>query len=140
MTKIKDIHLIAFYVQTPRVGVQTQVAGWNKNPDNFQYDERIEFTRGLSGKDRQYAGVVLNLAEKKVVYNKFGDQKTFDDLFKYFLEGYPEYVIQTMAQLDMAYLEQFIPKEEPKSTAEVTVIQEPKTKSKKPKDEKAEAK
>jgi hypothetical protein len=33
-------------------------------------------------------------------------------LFKYFLEGYPQYVIQTMAQLDMAYLEQFIPKEE----------------------------
>jgi len=33
--KIKDIHLIAFYVQKPRSGVQTQIAGWNKNPDNF---------------------------------------------------------------------------------------------------------
>ena len=142
MTKIRDIHLIAFYVQKPRAGVQTQVAGWNKNPDNFQYDERIEFTRGLSGKDRQYAGVILNLAEKTIVYNKFGDKKTFDDLFKYFLEGYPEYVIQTMAQLDMAYLEQFIPKEEPKTEAEVTVVEEPKTKSKKSKskDEKAEVK
>jgi len=32
-------------------------------------------------------------------------------LFKYFLEAYPKYVIQVMAQLDMAYLEQFIPKE-----------------------------
>jgi hypothetical protein len=62
--KIKDIHLIAFYVQKPRAGVQTQVAGWNKNPDNFQYDERIEFTKGLSSKDRQYAGVILNLNEK----------------------------------------------------------------------------
>jgi hypothetical protein len=111
--KIKDIHLIAFYVQKPRAGVQTQIAGWTKNPDNYQFDERIEFTKGLSSKDRQYAGVILNLNEKKVVYNKFGTEKTFDDLFKYFLEGYPQYVIQTMAQLDMAYLEQFIPKEEP---------------------------
>jgi hypothetical protein len=118
MTKIQAIHLIAFYVQKPRAGVQTQVAGWNKNPDNFQYDERIEFTRGLSGKDRQYAGVILNLAEKTIVYNKFGDKKTFDDLFKYFLEGYPEYVIQTMAQLDMAYLEQFIPADEEKPSEE----------------------
>jgi len=117
--KIKDIHLIAFYVQKPRAGVQTQVAGWNKNPDNYQYDERIEFTKGLSSKDRQYAGVILNLNEKKVVYNKFGTEKTFDDLFKYFLEGYPQYVIQTMAQLDMAYLEQFIPQEE--ATEEVKV-------------------
>lgn len=111
--KIKPIHLIAFYVQKPKTGVQTQIAGWTKDPANIQYDERIEFTKGLSSKDRQYAGVILNLNEKKIVYNKFGDNKTFDDLFKYFLEGYPQYVIQTMAQLDMAYLEQFIPKEEP---------------------------
>ena len=117
--KIKDLHLIAFYVQKPRQGVQTQIAGWNKNPDNYQYDERIEFTRGLSGKDRQYAGVVLNLNTETVVYNKFGTQKTFDDMFKYFLEGYPQYVAQAMAELDVAYLEQFIPKEETKEDAPV---------------------
>jgi hypothetical protein len=110
--KIKDIHLLAFYVQKPRAGVQTQIAGWTRNPDNYQYDERIEFTKGLSGKDRQYAGVILNLQTKTIVYNKFGTTKTFDEMFKYFLEGYPQYVIQTMAQLDMAYLEQFIPKED----------------------------
>jgi hypothetical protein len=141
--KIQDIHLIAFYVQKPKKGVQTQIAGWTKNPENIQYDERIEFTRGLSGKDRQYAGVILNLAKKTVVYNKFGDQKTFDDLFKYFLEGYPQYVIQTMAQLDMAYLEQFIPKEEPAeeavAEAKTDAEEKPKTKSKKPKDEETKA-
>ena len=42
-------------------------------------------------------------------------------MFKYFLEGYPQYVIQTMAQLDMAYLEQFIPKEE---TVEETTVED----------------
>jgi len=41
-------------------------------------------------------------------------------MFKYFLEGYPQYVIQTMAQLDMAYLEQFIPAEEPATEEVVT--------------------
>jgi hypothetical protein len=65
--KIKDIHLVAFYVQKPRAGVQTQVAGWNKDPANYQYDERVEFTKGLSNKDAQYAGVILNLSTKKVV-------------------------------------------------------------------------
>lgn len=110
--KIKDIHLIAFYTQKPKPGVQTQVKGWNQDPNNFSYDERVEFTKGLNSKDRQYAGVVLNLQTKQVVYNKFGDEKTFDDLFKYFLEAYPKYVIQVMAQLDLPYLEQFIPKDE----------------------------
>jgi hypothetical protein len=111
--KIRDIHLLAFYVQKPRAGVRTFEAGWNRDPNNLQYDERIEFTKGLSSKDRQYAGVILNLNTKTVVYNKFGNEKTFDDLFKYFLEAYPKYVINVMAQLDMPYLEQFIPKEEP---------------------------
>ena len=111
--KIKDIHLLAFYVEKPRAGVQTQIAGWNKNPDNIQFDERIEFTKGLASKDSQYAGIVLNLNKKTVVQNRYNsEQRNFDDLFKYFLEAYPEYVINVMAQLDMPYLEQFIPKEE----------------------------
>lgn len=119
MSKLKDIHLLAFYTQRPRPGVRTNVKGWMQNPDNFMYDERIEFTKGADSKDRQYANIVLNLNEKKVVSNKFSnDQRDFDTLFKYFLESYPQYVIQVMAQLDMAYLEQFIPKEEEPVVAE----------------------
>lgn len=113
MAKIKDLHLLAFYVQKPRPGVQTQIAGWNKNPDNIQYDERVEFTKGLATKDRMYAGVVLNLSTKTVVKNQYNKEQTdFDSLFKYFLEAYPKYVINVMAQLDIEYLEQFIPKED----------------------------
>lgn len=123
--KIKNIHLLAFYSQKPRPGVRTNVKGWMQNPDNFQYDERVEFTKGLDPKDQQYANIVLNLNEKKVVTNKFdGDQRDFDTLFKYFLEAYPQYVIQVMAQLDMEYLEQFIPKEEPTVTEEAPTTAE----------------
>jgi hypothetical protein len=110
-TKIKELHLLAFYVQKPKNPRMTHIKGYMTNPENIRYDERVEITRGLSSKDRQYAGVVLNLNTKTVVRNSFGDQKTFDDLFKYFLEAYPQYIIQVMAQLDMNYLEQFIPKE-----------------------------
>ena len=111
--KVKDLHLVAFYVQKPRKGVQTQIAGWMKDPNNFQYDERIEFTRGLSSKDQQYAGVVLNLNTKTVVQNRYNtQQRDFDSLFKYFLEGYPQYVAQAMAELDVEYLKQFIPEED----------------------------
>jgi hypothetical protein len=111
--KTKDLHLIAFYTIRPRDPKKTHVKGYMRDPANHQYDERIEFTRGLSSKDQQYAGVVLNLNQKTVVYNKYNAYNSeFDTLFKYFLEAYPKYVIQVMAQLDMPYLEQFIPKEE----------------------------
>jgi hypothetical protein len=113
--KVKDIHLLAFHMAKPRKGVQTQVAGWNRDPNNIQYDERIEFTKGLSSKDQQYASIILNLNTKTVIQNRYNtEQRDFDDLFKYFLEAYPKYVINVMAQLDMPYLEQFIPKEETK--------------------------
>lgn len=111
--KIKDLHLIAFYVQKPKPGVQTQIAGWMKDPKNFQFDERVEFTKGCSSKDQQYAGIILNLAKKTVVQNRYNqEQRDFDGLFKYFLEAYPKEVATVMAELDLAYLEQFIPKDE----------------------------
>ena len=115
--KIKELHLLAFYVMKPRPGVQTQVAGWMKDPANIQYDERVEFTRGLSSKDQQFAGVVLNLAKKTVVQNRFDPSKRdFDDLFKYFLEAYPQQVATVMSELDVDYLKQFIPEEEKSET------------------------
>jgi hypothetical protein len=109
--KIKDIHLLAFYVTKPRDPKMTKVKGYMSNPDNIRYDERIEFTKGLNGKDSSYAKIVLNLNTKTIVKNNWGTERTFDDYFKYFLEAYPEYIINVMGQLDMPYLEQFIPKE-----------------------------
>lgn len=120
--KIKDLHLIAFYVMKPRKGVQTQIAGWMKDPNNFQYDERVEFTKGLSSKDQQYAGVILNLSKKIVVTNRYNkEQRDFDGLFKYFLEAYPQHVATVMAELDVAYLEQFIPEEANVEVASETI-------------------
>lgn len=111
--KIKDIHLLAFYVARPRDPRKTHIKGYMKDPANIQYDERIEFTRGLRTKDEVSANIILNLNQKRVVRNRFdSDQRDFDALFKYFLEAHPDYVVQVMSQLDMPYLEQFIPKEE----------------------------
>ena len=85
--KTKDLHLIAFYTIKPRDPKKTHIKGYMSDPANHQYDERIEFTRGLSSKDQQYAGVVLNLNQKTVVYNKYNAYDSeFDVLFKYFLE------------------------------------------------------
>ena len=110
---MKELHLVAFYIKRPRNPKMTHIKGYMSNPDNFQFDERIEFVRTLSTKDRSMAGVVLNLNTKSVVKNTYDHtQKNFDQLFKYFLEGYPKYVAQAMADLDLEYLKQFLPAEE----------------------------
>ena len=90
------------------------------NPDNITYDERIEFTKGLNPKEQSYDKVVLNLNQKKVIKNSWNTDRSFDEYFKYFLEAYPQYVMNVMGQLDMEYLVQFIPKEDP--TTEENII------------------
>jgi hypothetical protein len=125
--KIKDIHLVAFYSQKPRPGIRTQLKGWMENANNYQYDERVEFTTGLKNNDQQLAGIILNLNKKTVLRNRYNnEQKDFDSLFKYFLNAYPKYVIQVMSKLDMPYLEQFIPKEETPVATVDTQIDSPK--------------
>jgi hypothetical protein len=119
MTKIKDLHLLAFYVIKPRDPRRTKEKGYMQDPANHQYDERIEFTRGLSSKDQMYAGVILNLNKKTVIANRYDYSKQnsdFDKLFKYFLEGYPQYIEKVMSELDPEYLEQFLPKKESVTT------------------------
>ena len=74
------------------------------NPENIRWDEQMLVTRGLKPKDNS-AQVVLNLSEKSVVRNTFTQGKTFDEVFIYFLNGYSQYLVPVMGQLDREYLE-----------------------------------
>jgi len=111
---MKELYLVAFYSKRPKSHVNTSRAGWMDDPDNYQYDEQVGFTRGLKKRDRDMAGLILNLRDKTVHKNTFNpSQRNFLELFKYFLEGYPQQTIQAMMALDPEYLEQFLPKSEP---------------------------
>jgi hypothetical protein len=105
--KTKSIYLVAFYYVKPKPGVQTQISGWMKNPDNLRYDERVEITKGLK-KDSIHAKMVLNLSTKIVERNGWGENKTFDELFKYFFTGYHKYITQVMTQIDADYFNRML--------------------------------
>ena len=105
--KNKNIYLVAFYYAKPKPGVQTQIKGWMDNPDNIQWDERVEITRGLK-KDTYAAGVIMNLNDKVVERNRYGENKSFDEMFKYFFKGYNKYITQVMVQLDAEYFNKML--------------------------------
>ena len=98
----KNIHLGAFYALKPRRHVNTTVKGWMDDPNNIQWDERIEITRGTK-RNSVDAKILLNLSTKTVERNLWGDNRSFDDLFKYFFKGYHQYVTQVMTQIDAEY-------------------------------------
>ena len=103
MSKPKGIFLVAIYAMKPKSHVNTSRKGWMDNPDNIRYDEQVAITRGLRTKD-MHAQVVLDLSSKVIVKNSFNTGKSFDEIFRYFLENYTEYMAQTMSQLDPVYL------------------------------------
>jgi hypothetical protein len=103
MSKPKNIYLVAQYMMKPQPHVNTSKKGWMDNPENVRFDEQVSFTRGLRTKDMN-AQVILDLSNKQVERNTFKTDKSFDDIFRYFLENYTDYVAQTMAQLDPGYL------------------------------------
>jgi hypothetical protein len=103
MSKPKNIYLVAQYMIKPQPHANTSKKGWMDNPENIRYDEQVSFTRGLRTKDMN-AQVILDLSNKQVERNTFKTDKSFDDIFRYFLENYTDYVAQTMSQLDPGYL------------------------------------
>lgn len=107
MSKPKNIFLVAVYAMKPKDHVNTSVAGWMKDANNIRYDEQVAISRGLRSKD-MHAQVILDLTNKHVERNSFNTGKTFDEIFRYFLDNYTQYVAQTMAQLDPGYLDSVV--------------------------------
>jgi hypothetical protein len=103
----KKIYLAAFYFMHPRRHVNTTVKGWMNNPDNIQWDEKVEITRGEK-KNALNAKILLDLSTKTVVRNSWGDNRSFDDLFKYFFKGYHQYITQVMTKLDAEYFNEML--------------------------------
>ncbi len=91
----------------PKRHVRTEVAGWMSDPNNIQWDERIELTRGEK-KNTVNAKIVINLSTKKIERNGWSDGKTFDELFKYFFKGYHKYITEVMTQIDAEYFNKML--------------------------------
>ena len=103
----KEIYLGAFYAMKPKNHVRTSVAGWMNDPNNIRWDERVEITRGERRTTVQ-AKILINLTTKQVVRNSWGDNRSFNDLFKYFFKGYHQYVTEIMTQIDAEYFSQML--------------------------------
>lgn len=101
--KKTNIYLVAQYVTRPRDPRKTHIAGYMKDPNNFQYDERVQIATRLRNQDLYTSKVILNLSTKTVDKNSFNNNKNFDEMFKYFFKGYHKYITEVMVKLDAEY-------------------------------------
>ena len=94
-----DIYLLATYVARPKNPRQTSRAGYMQDPDNIQYDENLEIVRGWRDRYLKYS-VVLDLTNEKIIKNSFLKEKTFEELFKHYHDGFGDYIEQTVDELN----------------------------------------
>jgi len=92
---------LAIYVARPKNPRQTSRAGYITNPDNIQYDENLEIVRGWRDRYMKYS-VVLDLTNERIIKNSFLKEKTFEELFKHYHDGFGEYIEQTVDELNAA--------------------------------------
>ena len=90
---------MAYYHTRPKDPRRTKEAGYITNPDNINYEESINITRGLKYRDETTAGVILNLSQQQVARNTFKSDADFASLLGYFQEGYPKYINTIIASL-----------------------------------------
>jgi len=90
---------VANYVARPKNPRLTAQAGYMSNPDNIQWDEQIFIARGYKDRYMQNS-VVLDLTEERILKNSFRSEKTFEDIFKHYHEGFSEYIEQSVNQLN----------------------------------------
>lgn len=114
--KPKQIYLVAYYSAKPKDPKQTKIAGYMKDPANFDFDESINITRGLKMRDQVTARVILNLSERTVTKNSFNENTDFPSLLAHYQEGYPQYINPLLAQLYKDEVDEIdVPSEEEKT-------------------------
>jgi hypothetical protein len=79
--------LIAKYPVTLKDGKQNQ---WQNN-------EEVRCVKNLKTRDLTESSVILDVANGKVVKNRFNDNSDFVELYKYYLTHYSEYINRWVA-------------------------------------------
>jgi hypothetical protein len=98
--KDMNIYLVASYAAKPRDPKMTSVKGYMTNPANVQFDEQVNVSRGIKRQAREKAAIVLDLTNLAVVKNRFGETATFESLIKHYMDGYGDYINQSVKELN----------------------------------------
>jgi hypothetical protein len=100
--KVKNLYLLAYYVQVPKDPKQTHIPGYVKNPDNLRWDESVEITLGLKTKDELKAAVVLDLTNEKVVKNRYNPETTYQEWLDFYDQAHPDYLREALERIGRA--------------------------------------
>lgn len=63
----------------------------DRSEQAFKHNESMILTKNVKTRDFAEAAVILDVAQAKVIKNRFND-RPFDELYKYYISNYGEYI------------------------------------------------
>ena len=91
-------YILVTYTQVPRHPKRTNEKGYWNNPENYQWDELVEFSTRLKNSDRKRAGVILNIEKQTVEKNVFGGDRIWQPLWDYYYKNYQKQIDNFLQQ------------------------------------------
>jgi hypothetical protein len=82
----KQFFIVATYLEVPK-----QTGKTIKKPA-MQTNETLRCTHKLTKRDQTYSSVILDVAQQKVIKNRFSETQTFDELYQYYITNFGDYI------------------------------------------------
>lgn len=64
----------------------------DRSDSAWQDNEKVECRKSVSGNRLTSASVVLDVANQRVIKNRFDNGRDFEELYAYYLERYADYI------------------------------------------------
>ena len=84
--------IVATYTRTLRDPRQSHVKGIGNNLGAWADNEMIRCTKRLSKKDQTESSIILDVANKKIIKDRFESGKSFDEMYAYYLTNFADYI------------------------------------------------
>lgn len=84
--------IVVKYPQTLRNPRQAHRPGTAANHAAWQNNEELKCSKNLKTRDLTEASVILDVAQQKVVKDRFDSGREFQELFEYYMSNYADYI------------------------------------------------
>ena len=87
----KKLYVVATYYKVPKYPSKTSQKDYSKDDNNWAFNENVEIARVIKNRDLAQANIILNLTDKRVEKCNMRPDASYDDLYRYFKNNYPQY-------------------------------------------------
>ena len=88
----KKFFIVAKYPQTLRNPKMAHQPGLATNHAAWQNNEELKCAKNLKTRDLTEASVILDVAQQKVIKDRFDSGRGFEELFQYYMSNYADYI------------------------------------------------